>query len=295
MNMQIPVASEPGRTKQVDAELALPVGRVQLVQNRWDAPIDRIGAADHHHLELSLLPRSGEPQGCFPELWGAHRFEPIGDLFLLPAAQTFHARSRCRRQRSLICDLEPGAVQQWLDAELRWTAPRLRGGLDIGSARVRGLLLNIADELRRPGLAGTTMVELLVAQTAIELSRHLLGIEPAAARGGLAGWQLRRIDERLADGGGLPSLAELAALCGLSVRQLTRAFRASRGCSVGAYCEAQRLEQARRLLELGKSVKVVAYTLGFRTPSNFAAAFRHACGETPREYRQRMSGATRWH
>ena len=42
--------------------------------------------------------------------------------------------------------------------------------------------------------------------------------------------------------GPLPSLAELAELCALSVRQLTRGFRASRGCSLGEHI-AQRNKQ----------------------------------------------------
>src|SRR3546814_8457487 len=49
------------RNTRVDAEMALRVGRVQLVRNVWHAPIDQQGAADDHHLELSLLPnRSAE-------------------------------------------------------------------------------------------------------------------------------------------------------------------------------------------------------------------------------------------
>jgi transcriptional regulator GlxA family with amidase domain len=34
-------------------------------------------------------------------------------------------------------------------------------------------------------------------------------------------------------------------------------------------------------------VKTVAFATGFTAPSNFAAAFRRATGETPRQYRQR--------
>src|SRR3546814_11042458 len=70
------------RNTRVDAEMALRVGRVQLVRNVWHAPIDQQGAADAHHLELSLLPNTGEPRGCFPDLWGPQRFEPIGEIFL---------------------------------------------------------------------------------------------------------------------------------------------------------------------------------------------------------------------
>lgn len=283
------------RTTQIDAEMALRVGRVQLVRNVWHAPIDAQGAADHHHLELSLLPNDGEPQGCFPDLWGPRRFEPIGEIFLLPAAQRFHARSRCRQQHSLICRFDPRAVDEWFDGELRWTDGRLRGGLNIANRRIRALLSGIAEELREPGFASSAMVDLMAAQAAIELSRHLLGLGKVVAAGGLAAWQLRRIDERIASDPPAPSLSELAQLCGISPRHLTRAFRASRGCSIGEHLAAHRIEQSRRMLAAGRCVKAVAYTLGFTAPSNFAAAFRRATGESPRQYQRRSAGAILQH
>lgn len=281
-----------GRMTHVDAELALPVGRIQLVRNFWDAPIDSQNTAlQHHHLEMSLLPRSGDPKGCFPDHWGPNRFEPMGDIFLVPAAKMFHARSECRKQQSVVYRLDPVAIDEWFEGELCWTERRLRGGLDITSGRIRNLLSGIAEELRNPGFASAAMVELMAAQAAIELSRHLIGMEAATPAGGLAPWRLRIIDERMASDPSPPSLTELAQLCGVSVRHLTRAFRVSRGRSIGHYLEAHRIEQSKVLLASGRSVKAVAYTLGFTAPSNFAAAFRRATGDSPRQYQQRVGCA----
>jgi AraC family transcriptional regulator len=279
------VNAQAVRTMKVEADMALHIGRVQFVRNVWDAPIDSRGAADQHHLELTLLPHSGEPKGCFPGLWGPHRFERMGEIFLLPAALMFHARSECRKQNSVVCSFDPPAVDEWFEGELRWTDGRLRGGLDIDNGRIRSLLCGIAGELRSPGFASAAMVELMAAQSAIELSRHLMRMEPGSARGGLSPWRLRLIDERIAGDLAPPSLSELAQLCGVSVRHLTRAFRASRGRSIGDCLAEHRIEQSKRLLASGRSVKAVAYTLGFTAPSNFAAAFRRATGESPRQYR----------
>lgn len=279
------------RSTRIDAEASLSVGRVQLVRNVWRTPIDLRGMAAEHHLELSLLPNTGEPRGCFPDLWGPRRFEPIGELFLLPAAQTFHARSRCRQQHSLICRFDPRAVDEWFDGELRWTDRRLKGGLNIASRPLRTLLAAMAAELRQPGFASAAMIDLMAAQGAIELSRHLSAMESVGTVGGLATWQLRRIDERIAGDSVPPSLSELAQLCGISPRHLTRAFRVSRGCSIGEHLAAHRIGRSQRLLATGVSVKAVAYTLGFTAPSNFAAAFRRATGESPRQYQQRSTRA----
>jgi AraC family transcriptional regulator len=42
------------------------------------------------------------------------------------------------------------------------------------------------------------------------------------------------------------------------------------------------------LLATDQSVKAIAYSLGFASPSSFSYAFRRASGETPREFRQRV-------
>jgi AraC family transcriptional regulator len=74
----------------------------------------------------------------------------------------------------------------------------------------------------------------------------------------------------------------------LSVRQLTRGFRVSRGCSIGDHVAQSRLTNAKRLLATEQSVKAIAYSLGFSSPSSFSYAFRRSVGETPRDFRQRV-------
>jgi AraC family transcriptional regulator len=106
-------------------------------------------------------------------------------------------------------------------------------------------------------------------------------------RGGLSALRLRLIDERLSDIAASPSLAELAALCDMSVRQLTRAFRESRGQSIGTYIAKARVEAAKHLLAGDRSIKSIAYHLGFTSPSTFTQAFRRATGETPGRFRVR--------
>jgi AraC family transcriptional regulator len=96
---------------------------------------------------------------------------------------------------------------------------------------------------------------------------------------------LRLIDERLADLRQVPTLSELAALCKLSVRQLTRGFRASRGLSIGDHVAAIRIERAKQLLVSDLNIKSIAHMSGFASPSAFCFAFRHASGMTPGEFR----------
>jgi AraC family transcriptional regulator len=153
---------------------------------------------------------------------------------------------------------------------------------------IRGLLLRLADELRQPGLTSEALMELIAAQTAIEIGRHGSSVSEPVAVGGLAPWRLRLIDARLQEVREPPTLTELAGLCKLSVRQLTRGFRVSRGCSVGDQVAESRLANAKRLLATSRSVKAIAYSLGFASPSSFSYAFRRSVGESPRQFRQRI-------
>jgi AraC family transcriptional regulator len=150
------------------------------------------------------------------------------------------------------------------------------------------VLFRLGEELRNPGFAGATMIEMLAGQLSIELGRYLMGIQDPPRTGGLSPKHLRLIDERLAQSGASPTLTELAGLCGLSVRHLTRAFRTSRRQSIGDHIAECRIEQAKLLLGSGVSVKSIAYTMGFSSPAALSTAFRRATGERPRDYLQRV-------
>src|SRR5205085_804877 len=139
----------------------------------------------------------------------------------------------CMHQASLVLRVLPEPLRAAFGDELEWTDRRLEASLDIANSAIRGLLLRLAEEIRHPGFASQTLVELIVGQIAIEFWRYSHGVESDAGHGGLAPWRLRLIDERLKEPREPPSLSELAALCKVSLRQLTRGFRASRNRSIG--------------------------------------------------------------
>jgi len=276
----------------VDAEVRVPVATAQLVRFHIDGPADNVmtDKESSYWLDLCLTPRPRNARACYREHWGPHRFERIGNVFMRPPRETMQARSDggFTHQASVLCHLSPEPLRQWFDGDLEWTDRRLEASLDIPDVNVRGLLLRLAQELRNPGFASEMLVELIAAQMAIELSRYCTAIKDGPASGGLAPWRLRLIDERLREVGEAPTLSELASLCNLSVRQLTRGFRASKGRSIGDHVAHCRMDNAKRLLATDQSVKAIAYSLGFASPSSFSFAFRRSTGETPREFRQRF-------
>ncbi len=275
---------------RVDAEMNVPMARAQLARFDMAVPIDNVLQVDSSYwLDLSLTPRPRNARACYRDRWKPNRFERLGKVFLLPAGEALQTKSDgCSVQSSVLCHLRPEPIREWFDDEFQWTDRRLEASLDIDEVGIRTLLLRLAEELRHPGFASDTLVELIVSQLIIELGRYCVRVTERPEPGGLVPWRLRLIEERLRDGDDAPSLADLAALCGLSVRQLTRGFRTSRGCSIGDYMAGVRIERARELLAADLSVKAVAYTLGFASPSGFCYAFRRATGETPGQFRQRL-------
>jgi AraC family transcriptional regulator len=192
------------------------------------------------------------------------------------------------RQTSIICELDPKALHDLIGFEIDWNDRRLEGVLDLTSNSIRYLLRKLAEEARGPGIASAAFAELAAGQLAIEIGRHLEAIDEAPVSGGLAPWRMRIIDDRLKGGGEMPTLVELAELCSLSVRQLTRGFKTSRGCTIGDYVTQTRLETAKRRLSAGESIKSISHELGYTSPASFAFAFRRSIGITPRQFLNRV-------
>lgn len=278
----------------VDAELHGPSVLAQLV--RYDIPAPTVSTLrdpDRYLINFCLTPRPLNARACYREHWGPHRFERLGDIFVIPPGEALHIKGDSGRQASLLCYLRREAVNAVIGQDLAWTGQQLAATIDLTSARIRALLFRLTEEVRHPGLAAERLLEFLAGELAIELARFCLEVNERPAIGGLAGWRLRLIDERLSENPAAPTLSELATLCNVSVRQLTRGFKVSRGCSLGDYIESRRMENAKRLLVAGETVKTIAFAMGFASPSSFTFAFRRAVGISPSQFRQRQTRGVR--
>ncbi|WP_408898984.1 GlxA family transcriptional regulator [Nocardioides sp. R1-1] len=96
-------------------------------------------------------------------------------------------------------------------------------------------------------------------------------------------WLLGRLDRPV-------SLDEVADSFGLSVRTLTRRFRAETGLTVGAWLAQARVERAKELLETTDAgVDRVADLAGFGTAAALRKHFRDRVGLSPQQYRARFA------
>ena len=163
--------------------------------------------------------------------------------------------------------------------------------MNIRSEPISTVMRQLLREADSPGLGSAAAAGALVRLLVVELQRLLdEDFEPRAG-GRLAPWQFRRLRERLDAGGARPTVADLAELCGISVRHLHRQFLNLTGVTISDYVEAHLVSRAKLLLAgTGLSIRQIAAQSGFDHANSFSRTFRRATGMTPLHYRQMKSG-----
>jgi AraC family transcriptional regulator len=147
------------------------------------------------------------------------------------------------------------------------------------------MMRRVAVELTTPQFGAPIAIESLTQLILVEVGRIFDPARsmPSPVSRRLAPWQLRKIEEHLREvSDHWPSLSELAQLCGISAKHLSRVFSETTGMPIRKYSEQIRVERAKALLnESYMAVKEVAATLGFPNANYFSTAFHRATGQTP--------------
>lgn len=116
-----------------------------------------------------------------------------------------------------------------------------------------------------------------------------VGPQRVAARGGLAGWQRKRVLEFIEDHlQETISLSTLSALAQLSPYHFARAFKQDLGLPPHRYHINRRVERAKSLL-VDRSVTEVALAVGYAETSSFSSSFRRVTGVSPSEFRRALA------
>lgn len=186
-----------------------------------------------------------------------------------------------------------GRVRSWrmlyLDPDLvvRTLPDDLRGTVEIARPALRdpllaALFLQLFAELTAPALDLLKVEEGVLRTLAYLMIHHgnrpisSPGPPPSVARA------LRHMDEASERP---VTLAELAALSGVSRFQLLRGFARAVGTTPHAYLLQQRVRLARRLLMAGRYPAEAAAEAGFADQSHLTRAFGRQFGITPARYR----------
>jgi AraC-like DNA-binding protein len=151
--------------------------------------------------------------------------------------------------------------------------------------------LALVDEMRAPP---SNMRQLVTESAARLLGRHLARhytqhpmSETDSRRGGLAGWQLRRVKAAMETAETTFSLEDLAAMVDVSPTHFCTAFRQSTGLPPRRWQMHLRTERAKALLaDRRLSLTDIALACGYGSSSHFATSFRRATGMSPSSYRR---------
>ena len=114
--------------------------------------------------------------------------------------------------------------------------------------------------------------------------------DPAAKRGGLADWQVKRVvtymRSRMEEEIGLD---ELAAVVHLSRFHFCTAFKKATGRNPHETLTMMRIARAKELLaDPDMPVTEIGLCVGYQTPSSFAASFRKTVGMSPSDFRRTL-------
>jgi AraC family transcriptional regulator len=210
-------------------------------------------------------------------------------LSFIPAGHCFHGWQNPRvLARCTYLYIDPAGPL--VDPELRFSEIDFKPRLFFFDRDIWETALKLKAQVENPTSSG--YAEALGLVLTHELVRmHRGGSAAAAFRGGLAGWQKKRvsdyIEEHLDEEITLQQLADAAQL---SRFHFARAFKHSFGMPPHRYHMSRRMERAKALLEIpARSVTEVGMMLGFAETSSFTTSFRRSVGITPSDYRRSVA------
>src|SRR5690554_4218669 len=133
-----------------------------------------------------------------------------------------------------------------------------------------------------------------IASTCLNQAIDLLAVDsqsgplPHRNKGGLARWQISRVDEYINDHlDHCIRTTELASLLGLSVSHFSHAFKQTTKMTPLTYVTAKRLEAARQYMVCSTlSLSDIALSHGFCDQSHFCRVFRRETGLSPQTWRK---------
>ena len=85
------------------------------------------------------------------------------------------------------------------------------------------------------------------------------------------------------------TITQMASTMAMSVRQLQRKLKALTDQQPGHFLRLYRLDQSLALLQMGRRIGDLSYSVGFGSPAHFASCFRAQYGCTPTEYQDRFT------
>lgn len=283
---------------EVERQVRLDYGMIEVGKFRWPAPveIEFHSRADRIACNLALSPRPSHSRLVQVDGSGGDSQEGLERVMLLNPGHTYRLSMPVGKVRSLYCEIDRRALEELIAGPADLTGQNWQSQSRARLPVIELLLNRMYEELREENFASQPALDAYSRALCVELARCLRSGDREDVRirkGGLAPWRMRLLRDRIYADAPAPRLPELAELCGMTVRQLSRAFKEETGQALGAYVLDATIERAVMLLtQTERTIAQIAVELGFASSTSFSYSFRRSTGVLPREVRRR--GAVTW-
>jgi AraC family transcriptional regulator len=271
-----------------------PGGWLEVRNYRWSRPIEVIWSTEKRCYLLTMALDGQETGTVVTDLRSGQRsaLGPRARMIMVPPKQSLRCNSEAGQVRSLRCVLDSELVESFLNGIPMWDWSRvpLDSTHNFSSGQIEWLLRRMYREMCYPDFATLSVIEALAKQLSVEILRKFC--PPRTHRneswGGLSQRHKRMIRERVNSHEPLPDREELADLCNMTIRHLSRAFRTETSQTLGRYIDSVMIDRANGMLMIGTPVRDIANSLGYASASSFTSAFRRATGLLPSEVKAKQ-------
>jgi AraC family transcriptional regulator len=270
--------------------------RLSSVATRWrsiaieEYSVPACIISHHEHPEIFLhVVLNGSVPYEVSTCGRTRRFAAIpGTTFILPRGTVDEVKWEGPTRRLAVA-IEPELLAGTADDTMGGDSIELVEHWNLVDHNVSAVLQAMKTDLSEGSPVGRLYGESLASALAVYLVGRYAVRPPAPflQRGGMPGRRLRRVLDYIGDNLAEDlSLAELAAVAGMSPHYFSELFSRSVGHPPHRYVLSQRIERAKECLRNpGNSVLEAGLSAGFENPSHFARAFRKLVGVTPRQFR----------
>jgi AraC family transcriptional regulator len=215
----------------------------------------------------------------------------LGQVMLIPAGHRLEGWSDYPPQiRHVLLLLDPVLIGAEAQEDARLDKLEVPYRVDLADGIIASRMRALQTELDNPGLMGRLYADCLGSEIAVRIVRRHSTKAAPPARGGLTHRRLRRVQDYIeANLSGEITLADLAALAGVSNTHFCRAFHKSVGLASHQYVIRRRVERAKQLLAQSElPIAEIAVAVGFGDQSHLTSHFRRLVGTTPWRFRNQI-------
>jgi AraC family transcriptional regulator len=214
-----------------------------------------------------------------------------GTTFILPQGTIDELRWKGPTHRIAVA-VHPSLLVNALDDTAQERNIELTEHWNLTDPNIVAVLQAMTADLDTGSPAGRLYGECLANALAVYLlNRYTVRrYTPVTYKGGLPGYRLKRVLDHIGDNLAQDlSLAQLAAIAGMSPHYFAELFKKSTGYAPHRYVLLHRIERAKQdLRNAGRSIIEVGLDVGFQNPTHFARMFRKFVGTSPSRFQSEI-------